>query len=262
MINKLCNLGSVAIALAEYFGALALLAVDVGASLGAVKVRFRLLLEQLVEIGLRSQPVVCITGAFTGAVFAAQTYFQFHKVSMESAVGAVVSLAMCRELGPVLTGLMVAGRVGAAMSAQLGTMKVTEQIDALRAMGVHPTEYLVVPRVVAMMIAMPLLVAECITVGILAGYFTAVKMLDVDGAYYVVNMLKFTTWSDIVMGLAKAFVFGVIIVVVSCHQGLTTAEGAVGVGRATTKAVVITSLMILISNFFLTMALNIVFPAG
>jgi phospholipid/cholesterol/gamma-HCH transport system permease protein len=262
MINYLRNLGRVAIDLAEYFGSLALLAAEVLASLGAVKARFRLLLEQLVEVGLRSQAVVSITGAFTGAVFAAQTYFQFHKVSMESAVGAVVSVAMCRELGPVLAGLMVAGRVGAAMSAQLGTMKVTEQIDALRAMGVHPTEYLVVPRAVAMMIAMPLLVAECIALGILAGYFAAVKMLGVDAAYYIVNMLKFTTWSDIVMGLTKAVVFGVTIVIVSCHQGLNTDQGAVGVGRATTKAVVISSLMILISNFFLTMALNIVFPAG
>ncbi len=262
MINHLRNFGRVAIAFAEYFGSLALLAADALASLGAVKARFRLLLEQLVEVGLRSQAVVSITGAFTGAVFAAQTYFQFHKVSMESAVGAVVSVAMCRELGPVLTGLMVAGRVGAAMSAQLGTMKVTEQIDALRAIGVYPTEYLVVPRMAAMMIAMPLLVAECIALGILAGYFAAVKMLGVDSTYYVVNMLKFTTWSDIVMGLTKAVVFAVIIVIVSCHQGLNTDQGAVGVGRATTQAVVISSLMILISNFFLTMALNIVFPAG
>src|SRR5207249_1927581 len=151
---------------------------------------------------LLSQLVVVITGAFTGAVFAAQTFFQFNKIGMGSAVGAVVTVSMCRELGPVLTGLMVAGRVGAAMSAEIGTMKVTEQIDALRALGVYPIDYLVVPRALAMMASMPLLVAECIGFGIVVGYFVGVMLLDISGTYYVSNMLKFTQARDVVMGLS------------------------------------------------------------
>src|SRR5437588_3584079 len=134
------------------------------------RIRWRLFMRQIVEIGLRSQLVVMITGAFTGAVFAAQTYFQFNKLGMGSAVGAVVSVSICRELGPVLTALMVTGRVGASMSAEIGTMKVTEQIDALRALAVYPVDYLVVPRAMAMMVSMPLPGAECVAIGIAAGY--------------------------------------------------------------------------------------------
>jgi phospholipid/cholesterol/gamma-HCH transport system permease protein len=205
---------------------------------------------------------VLITGGFTGAVFAAQTFFQFNKVSMESAVGAIVAVSMCRELGPVLCGLMVAGRVGASMSAEIGTMKVTEQVDALRSLGVYPVDYLVVPRALAMMVSMPILVAECIAFGILAGYYVGVELMGITGSYYITNMMKFTVWSDVVMGLTKGFFFGLVIVFVACHQGLSAREGAVGVGRATTESVVISSLTILISNFFLTMMLNIIFPVG
>src|SRR4051812_5811850 len=222
----------------EYLGELVLLAADTFQSIFRGKVRWRLFLNQIVEVGLLSQLVVVITGAFTGAVFSAQTFFQFNKLGMGSAVGAVVSVAICRELGPVLTALMVTGRVGAAMSAEIGTMKVTEQIDALRALAVHPVDYLVVPRTLAMMISMPLLVAECIAVGIVAGYFVAIFLLDVNGTYYVANMVRWTQRRDIIMGLTKAFCFAFIIVFISCNKGLTAQEGAVGVGRATTEAVV------------------------
>jgi phospholipid/cholesterol/gamma-HCH transport system permease protein len=198
------------------------------------KIRWRLFLNQIVEIGWRSQSVVVITGAFTGAVFAAQTFFQFNKLGMGSAVGAVVSVSICRELGPVLTALMVTGRVGASMSAEIGTMKVTEQIDALRALAVHPIDYLVV----------------------------AIGLLEVNGPYYMANMVRWTQMRDIVMALSKAFCFAVLIVFIACHKGLTTREGAVGVGKATTEAVVDASLAVLIFNFFLTMFLNIIFPAG
>lgn len=141
-------------------------------------------------------------------------------------------------------------------------MKVTEQIDALRALAVHPIDYLVVPRALAMMISMPLLVAECIGFGIAAGYLTAVYLLGIDPTYYVANMVRWTQMRDITMGLTKAFCFAVLIVFISCHKGLTAREGAVGVGRATTEAVVNSSLAVLIFNFFLTMFLNIIFPAG
>jgi phospholipid/cholesterol/gamma-HCH transport system permease protein len=206
--------------------------------------------------------VVIVTGGFTGAVFTAQAYFQFASLNMETAVGPVVTLAMFRELGPALTGLMVAGRVGAAMSAEIGTMKVTQQIDALRALAVHPVDYLVVPRALAMFFSMPLLVVECVGCGVLASYYVAVNILDVDGAYFMANIIKFTDASDIAMSLIKGFFFAGVIVFISCREGLHAKDGAVGVGRATTESVVICSLGILILNFFLTMFLNILFPAG
>jgi len=246
----------------QYLGEVVLLAVETMRSIFSRRLRWKLFLRQVVEMGLNSQVLVVITGGFTGAVFAAQSYFQFNKLGMGSAVGALVSVALCRELAPVLTALMVSGRVGAAMSAEIGTMKVTEQLDALRALAVHPIDYLVVPRALAMMISMPLLVAEAIAFGIATGYFVAIYMLEINGTYYVANMVRWTHSRDIVMGLTKAFSFALLIVFISCHKGLTAREGAVGVGRATTEAVVNASLAVLISNFFLTMFLNIIFPAG
>lgn len=245
-----------------YLGQVALLAAETFRSIAAGRIRFRLMLHQIAEIGYRSQLVVIVTGAFTGAVFTAQAYFQFASLNMETAVGPVVTLAMFRELGPVLTGLMVAGRVGAAMSAEIGTMKVTQQIDALRALAVHPVDYLVVPRALAMFVSMPLLVVECVGFGVLAATFVAVKVLNIEAVYFLVNMQKFTDSSDIAMSLIKGFVFAIIIVFISCREGLHARDGAVGVGRATTEAVVICSLSVLIANFFLTMFLNILLPAG
>ena len=254
--------GSPVVSIFTYIGEIVVLARETFTSIVMHKIRWRLFAQQIVEIGLRSQLVVVITGAFTGAVFAAQTFFQFNKLGMGSAVGAVVSVSICRELGPVLTALMVTGRVGASMSAEIGTMKVTEQIDALRALAVHPIDYLVVPRTLAMMISMPLLVSECVLVGIVAGYFVGVFLLEISSPYYVANMVRWTQMRDIVMSLSKAFCFAILIVMISCHKGLTSREGAVGVGRATTEAVVDASLAILVFNFFLTMGLNIIFPAG
>src|SRR6187200_2030403 len=211
MVRFFSALGAPLLAFVEYLGQLVLLAADTFRSIFTHKLRWKLFLNQVVEIGLLSQLVVVITGAFTGAVFAAQTFFQFNKIGMGSAVGAVVSVSICRELGPVLTALMVTGRVGASMSAEIGTMKVTEQIDALRALAVHPIDYLVVPRALAMMLSMPLLVAECVGVGIVAGYFVAVGLLEVNGTYYVANMVRWTQMRDIIMALSKAFCFALLI---------------------------------------------------
>ncbi len=243
-------------------GELAMLAGETFSSIGRGRIRVGLTLRQIAEIGFGSQLVVVVTGAFTGAVFTAQAYFQFASLNMETAVGPVVTLAMFRELGPALTGLMVAGRVGAAMSAEIGTMKVTQQIDALRALAVNPVDYLVVPRTLAMLISMPLLVVECVGLGVLASYYVGVEVLNITGVYFLANMQKFTEGSDIFMSLIKGFVFGGLIVFISCREGLRAKDGAVGVGRATTATVVTSSLAILIVNFFLTMALNILFPAG
>src|SRR6267142_6624563 len=164
----------------EGMGRITLLARESIASLLTFKVAWRDLLYQVYFIGVKSQSVVLITGAFTGMVLGAQTYFQFHKVKMDTATLAVVSVSMCSELGPVLTGLMVAGRVGAAFAAEIGTMRVTEQIDALRTLATHPVDYLIVPRLSALYIALPLLTAEAIALGIIAGYIVGVYLYDVD----------------------------------------------------------------------------------
>jgi phospholipid/cholesterol/gamma-HCH transport system permease protein len=255
------GVGGTVLGLSEYFGRLVLLGRDTVVSFFRRPFRRDLYLKQIVEIGARSQLVVLVTGAFTGAVFAAQTFFQFHRLGMDSAVGAVVSVSMFRELGPVLTALMLSGRVGAAIAAEIGTMKVTEQVDALRAMGVDPVDYLVVPRVAALLSSAPLLVAECVGVAVTAGYLVAVRVLGVSHAYYVTNMLKFTTGRDIKMALVKGFAFALVIGFIACDQGLRARNGAAGVGRAPTEAVVIASLVVLIANFFLSFALNLVFPA-
>jgi phospholipid/cholesterol/gamma-HCH transport system permease protein len=242
-------------ALAE-LGQITLLAKEAAASLLKWRVAWRDLLYQIFFIGVKSQSVVLITGAFTGMVLAAQTYFQFHKVKMDTATLAVVSVSMCSELGPVLTALMVAGRVGAAIAAEIGTMRVTEQIDALRTLATHPVDYLVVPRLIAAHIALPLLTMESICVGIGASYLVGVHLLGIDATYSWTNMLKYTHDADVVIGLIKAFIYGGIIALISCYKGLTCRLGAEGVGRATTEAVVYSSIAILITNFFLTLVLG------
>ena len=243
----------------EGLGRITLLAKESIASLLTFKVAWRDLIYQIYFVGVKSQSVVLITGAFTGMVLCAQTYFQFHKVKMDTATLAVVSVSMCSELGPVLTGLMVAGRVGAAIAAELGTMRVTEQIDALRTLATHPVDYLVVPRLLALHIALPLLTAEAIACGIGAGYLVGVHLLDIDATYLRYNMLRYTNADEVVVGLIKAVIFGGIVALIGCYKGLSCGEGAEGVGRATTEAVVYSSITILISNFFLTLVLGQIF---
>src|SRR5579871_2954321 len=184
----------------EGLGAIALLAKETIGSIFQMRVAWRDLLAQLYFMGVKSQPVVIITGAFIGMVFSAQTAIQFHKVKMDTATLAAVSVAMCTELGPVLTGLMVAGRVGAAIAAEIGTMRVTEQIDALRTLATHPVDYLVVPRVVASVISLPLLTVESMAIGIAASYFVGVFLLGIDPAYAWYNMLKYSHDSDVMIG--------------------------------------------------------------
>jgi phospholipid/cholesterol/gamma-HCH transport system permease protein len=237
-------------------GEITLLAREAIASLFTMKVAWRDFLYQVYFVGVKSQSVVLITGAFTGMVLGAQTYFQFHKVRMDTATLAVVSVSMCSELGPVLTGLMVAGRVGAAIAAEIGSMKVTEQIDALRTLGNHPVDYLVVPRLLALHVALPVLTAEAIAVGIGAGFLVGVFLLGIDPTYSWHNMLRYTSSSDVAVGMIKAVIFGGIVALIGCYKGLYCEEGAQGVGRATTEAVVLSSITILISNFFLTLSLG------
>jgi len=237
-------------------GQIALLARDIFVSALTFKVVWRDFVYQIYSIGVKSQSVVLVTGAFTGMVLGAQTYFQFHKVKMDTATLAVVSVSLCDELGPVLTALMVAGRVGASIAAEIGTMRVTEQIDALRTLATHPVDYLVLPRMLAAHVALPLLSVECIVVGIGASYLVCTQILGIEPVYLWENMLRYTQDVDIFIGLVKAFIFGGIIALIGCYKGLTCGLGAEGVGHATTEAVVFASITILISNFFLTLVMG------
>jgi phospholipid/cholesterol/gamma-HCH transport system permease protein len=237
-------------------GRISVMTRDAVASCLTFKASRRDLLYQIYFIGIKSQAVVLITGAFTGMVLTAQTYFQFHKVKMDTATLAVVGVSMCDELGPVLTALMVAGRVGAAIAAEIGTMRVTEQIDALRTLATHPIDYLVVPRLLASMIALPLLTMESIALGIVSGYVVGSQFLGIDPVYLYYNMLKYTSPIDVDFGLVKSFVYGGIIALIGCYKGMSCGMGAEGVGRATTEAVVYSSITILITNFFLTLVLQ------
>jgi phospholipid/cholesterol/gamma-HCH transport system permease protein len=212
----------------------------------------RELLKQMQEVGVRSFPVVIITAAFTGMVLALQSYTGFKRFGAETMVGTVVALSVMRELGPVLTGLMVSGRVGSAMAAELGTMRVTEQIDALSTLATNPIKYLIVPRFLAGLVMLPILVAFADVIGILGGYLVSVTVLGTNPTLYIRRTWDFLELNDLYSGLIKALFFGMIIAIISCYQGFSSEGGAEGVGRATTKAVVISSLTILICNYFIT----------
>jgi len=212
----------------------------------------RNLLKQIEEVGIKSIPVVLITGAFTGMVLALQSYTGFKRFSAEAFVGTVVALSMTRELGPVLSGLMVSGRVGAAMAAELGTMQVTEQIDALYTLATNPIKYLIVPRFLAAVIIMPILTLFADVVGILGGYLVSVNLLGSNPTIYIRRTFDYLDLEDIYIGLLKSIVFGMIIAIIGCYQGFHTQGGAEGVGKATTKAVVMSSLLILVANYFIT----------
>ncbi len=218
----------------------------------------RIFIQQLEEIGVRSLPVVSLTAAFGGLVFGLQTYIGFHRYigpGSETYGGPIISLGLSKELIPILVGLMVSGRVGSAIAAEIGTMKITEQIDALHSLGADPTRYLVVPRTLASLIMLPCLTIYGDIIGMAAGFFYNTYIMGVNRVLYIRNTLLYMELWDIMSGLIKAAVFGVIIALIGCWQGLRTEGGAEGVGRATTRAVVIASILILIVNFFLSMAL-------
>jgi len=209
-------------------------------------------MRQMVRVGFDSIPVVFLTSMFTGMVLALQTFNGFARVHAENFVGSVVALAMLRELSPVLVGLMVTGRVGSSMAAEIGTMRVTEQIDALKALATDPVHYLFVPRVIAGVTMLPLLVVLGDALGIGGGYLVAVKLLRANPVIYEQNTYQFLDMNDMWSGLIKAAVFGLILALTGCVRGYYTTGGAEGVGRSTTNAVVSASLIILLSDFFLT----------
>jgi phospholipid/cholesterol/gamma-HCH transport system permease protein len=211
-----------------------------------------LVFKQIRDIGFYSLPVVGLTALFTGMVLALQTYSGFSRFSAESSVATVVVLSMTRELGPVLASLMVAGRVGAAIAAELGTMRVTEQIDALTTLSTNPYKYLIAPRLIAATLTLPCLVAVADVIGVLGGYLVSVYKLKFNGAAYLQNTVQYLEFIDVFSGLVKAAVFGFIIAVMGCYQGFRSRGGAEGVGTATTNAVVTASILILFANYIVT----------
>ncbi|NWF36763.1 ABC transporter permease [Mariprofundus sp. KV] len=212
----------------------------------------RMLLQQAEQVGVQSLPVVLLTALFTGMVLALQSYIVFHRFSAESLTGLVVSMSVVRELGPVLVGLMVAGRIGASFAAELGTMRVSEQIDALWTLSTDPVRYLIIPRLIAVTLMMPLLVIVADFVGIYGGYAISVHLLDQNPAVYIENTTQYMELSDFYSGLVKAAFFGLLIGIVGCTEGFNCKGGAEGVGIATTRAVVISCMSILIADYFLT----------
>ncbi|HVT57853.1 MAG TPA: ABC transporter permease [Thermoanaerobaculia bacterium] len=213
---------------------------------------WRELLRQMVKVGVASTPVVALTTLFTGMVLALQTFSVLKRFNAENYVGSLVALSMVRELSAVLSGLIVAGRAGSAMGAELGTMRVTEQIDALEVMATDPVHYLVVPRVWASTLMMPLLVVLGDGIGIAGGYLVSVVMMGSNPVGYLSNTFQYMNLNDLFSGLIKAAFFGLLLAVIGCQQGFYTTGGAEGVGRSTTAAVVLASIAILISDFFLT----------
>ena len=210
------------------------------------------ILDQMNNIGVNSLPIVLLTSLFTGIVLALQSAYQLQKMSGEMYIASLVSLSMVRELGPVLTALVVAGRVGASITAELGTMKVTEQIDALETLATNPVKYLVVPRFLALMIMLPLLTVYADIVGILGGYTIGVFKLGIGSNMYWRITYDHLVFKDVFTGLIKSVVFGIIIAIVACHQGMNTEGGAEGVGRATTLSVVISFIMIIAADCLIT----------
>jgi len=210
------------------------------------------ILEQMDLIGVGSLPIVLLTGFFMGAVMVLQTAAQFVRFGETALTGDVVSLALVRELGPTITGLLVAGRNSSGMASELGSMQVTEQVDAMRAMGTDPIRKLVTPRVVATMLVLPLLTAMSDFVGLIGGYAVSHFTLRIGAVEFWTRAVNALEFSDLMQGMAKPVVFAFILATVGCYQGLSVRGGTQGVGRATTQAVVVSSVIILTSNFFLT----------
>ena len=219
------------------------------------------LLPNFFEVGVLSLPVVALTGTFIGMVLAVQSYFQFRQLGLETRLGAVINMTLVRELGPVLAATMLAGRVGSRLAAQLGTMRVTEQIDALDSMGANPIHYLVVPRFLACFFVIPSLTVMADFMGVVGGYFYSIVFLGIDKHHYLYNSQQFVATWDFLSGVSKSFFFGAIIALISCHRGFTCRPGAEGVGQAATSAFVQSFVLILASDLFLNIALDSLYYA-
>lgn len=214
------------------------------------------ILPNFYQIGVLSLPVVALTGTFIGMVLAVQSYAQFRMLGMQTRLGAVINMSLVRELGPVLAATMLAGRVGSSMAAELGTMRVTEQIDALAVMGANPIHYLVVPRFLGCLILIPMLTVMADFMGVVGGYFYSIYILDIDSFHYVNNSAQFIGRFDLFSGMFKSFFFGAAIAVIGCHRGFNCDAGAEGVGRAATEAFVYSFVVILFLDLMLGIGLE------
>lgn len=251
-LDSLASLGNVFLHFLESLGRLVMFAFQGLSGLWRMPIYWRQLRIQMVEIGYYSLPVIGLTAIFTGAVLALQSYSGFSRFNAESSIAIVVVLSITRELGPVMAGLMVAGRIGAAFAAEIGTMRVTEQIDALTTLSTNPYQYLVFPRLLAGFIVLPLLVLTSDVIGVFGGYLVSVHSLGFSAIPYLKSTITFLEFRDVFSGLVKAAVFGFIIALMGCYHGFYSERGAQGVGKATTNAVVSASILILLSNYFIT----------
>jgi phospholipid/cholesterol/gamma-HCH transport system permease protein len=254
MTRFIASVGAAFLSFLATTGRLAMFAGGAVAGLFAPPFYPRLILRQIVYIGYFSLPVVGLTALFTGMVLALQTYTGFSRFNAESAIATVVVLGITRELGPVIAGLMVAGRVGAAMAAEIGTMRVTEQIDALTTLSTDPLRYLVLPRLLAGLITMPCLVLIADIIGVFGGFLVGVYKLNFNPVVYLTQTQRYLEPMDVASGLIKAAVFGFIVALMGCYHGYYSRGGAEGVGQATTQAVVSASILILLFNYALTQA--------
>lgn len=214
------------------------------------------ILQNFYQIGVLSLPVVALTGTFIGMVLAVQSYSQFRMLGLQTRLGAVINMSLVRELGPVLAATMLAGRVGSSMAAELGTMRVTEQIDALAVMGANPIHYLVVPRFLGCLVLIPLLTVMADFMGVVGGYFYSVYLLDIDSYHYIENSAHFVGKFDFFSGVFKSFFFGAAIALIGCHRGFNCDAGAEGVGRAATEAFVYSFVVILFLDLMLGIGLE------
>ncbi len=264
--DAVADLGRVALELTTAIGSIAIFAAQVVGWMVTRRPRRETLIPNFYQVGVLSLPVVALTGTFIGMVLAVQSYVQFRAMHMETRLGAVINMTLVRELGPVLAATMLAGRVGSAMAAELGTMRVTEQIDALASMGTNPIQYLAVPRLLACLLFIPSLTIMADFMGVAGGYFYSVHILGIDMHHYFVNSEEYVGAFDIFSGVFKSLFFGAAIGLVSCHRGFHCDPGAEGVGRAATTAFVYSFVIILVLDLalgiFLDAFYNSIWPDG
>ena len=259
LVDWISDLGNVVVGWIVALGNIAIFSAQTMSWLFTRLPRRETILPNFYQIGVLSLPVVALTGTFIGMVLAVQSYSQFRMFHLETRLGAVINMSLCRELGPVLAATMLSGRIGGSIAAELGTMRVTEQIDALASMGANPIHYLVVPRFLGCLVLIPALTVMADFMGIAGGWFYCVIVLDIDSHHYWANSQQFVGLFDLFSGLFKSLFFGAAIALISCHRGFYCDPGAEGVGRATTGAFVYSFVTILIIDLFLGIFLDFVF---
>ena len=256
VVNWISDFGEMMLGWMAGLGSISLFAYRMLGWLFSRMPRRETILPNFYQIGVLSLPVVAITGTFIGMIMAVQTYVQFRMMNMETRLGVVINLSLVRELGPVLAATMLAGRVGSSMAAELGTMRVTEQIDALSSMGANPIHYLVVPRFLACLMLIPALTVVADFMGVAGGYFYSVYILGIDSHHYLENSQRFVGHFDLFAGIFKSLFFGAAIALIGCHRGFNCEPGAEGVGRAATSAFVISFVIIMLLNLLLGIFLD------